>query len=169
MDARAATTDFHKKFTENPDGYVDSRTDILEDGIEQGVFNDVDPERTASFLLTIVDGIIVEATTRTVDPREEFWESLSEYIETHVVAQQADTEFASWRQRPGRLTTGGTQHNADPRLTTGSPGDHPFFPSRPWRRTCATPTKQTRPRSSPPGASAHTLDVPFFRREQVLL
>ena len=41
-----------------------------------------------------------------------------------------DPEFASRRQQPGRLTTGGTQNNADPRLTTGGPGDHPFFPSR---------------------------------------
>jgi len=31
---------------------------------------DVDPVRTAEFLLTIVDGMIVEATTRTDDPRE---------------------------------------------------------------------------------------------------
>jgi AcrR family transcriptional regulator len=119
---------FRKKFTENPDGYVDRLTEIIEDGIEQGVFNEVDPERTAEFLLTIVDGIIVEATTRTDDPREELWESLSEYIEAHVVRQQPDTEFASWRQRPGRLTTGGTENNPDPRLTTGSPGGHPFFP-----------------------------------------
>jgi len=79
------------------------------------------------------------SSTRTDDPRERLWESLSEYIETHVVAQQQDIEFASWRQRPGRLTTGGTQNNADPRLTTGSPGDHPFFPSRPLNKDLCDP------------------------------
>jgi AcrR family transcriptional regulator len=131
--------EFRRKFTENPDRYITHLTDILEDGIEQGVFKDVDPERTASFLLTIVDGIIVEATTRMDDPREELWESLSEYIELHVVREQPDSDIASWRQKPGRLTTGGTQNNADPRLTTGSPGDHPFFPSQPLEKDLRDP------------------------------
>jgi len=126
--------EFREKFTENPDRYVAHLTEIIEDGIEQGVFHDVDAERTATFLLTIVDGIIVEATTRTDDPREDLWESLSEYIEDNVVRRRTDTDIASWRQRPGRLTTGGTQNNADPRLTTGSSGDHPFFPSKPLEK-----------------------------------
>jgi len=135
--------EFRRKFTENPDRYVAHLSGIIEDGIEQGVFNDVDPARTAEFLLTIVDGIIVEATTRTDDKREELWECLSEYIETHMIAQQQETEFASWRQRPGRLTTSGTQNNADPRLTTGSPGDHPFFPSEPLEKDLRDPDEET--------------------------
>jgi len=128
--------EFRQKFTENPDRYVTHLTEILEDGIEQGVFHDVDARRTATFLLTIVDGIIVEATTRTDDQREELWASLSEYIEDNVIRQRAvsKSNTASWRNRPGRLTTGGTANNADPRLTTGSPGDHPFFPSRPLEK-----------------------------------
>jgi len=135
--------EFRQKFTANPDRYVAHLTAIIEDGIEKEVFNDVDPERTATFLLTIVDGIIVEATTRTDDQREELWESLSEYIETHVVRSQQTDDSASWRQRPGRLTTGGTQNNADPRLTTGSPGDHPFFPSRPLEKELRDPDDET--------------------------
>jgi|GEM_PF-233650 AcrR family transcriptional regulator len=133
--------EFRQKFTENPDRYVAQLTEIIEDGIEQGMFNDVDPERTATFLLTIVDGIIVEATTRTDDPREDLWECLSEYVEDNIVRQVPDAggKTASWRQRPGRLTTGGTQNNADPRLTTGSPGDHPFFPSRPLEKDLRDP------------------------------
>lgn len=131
--------EFRQKFTDNPDRYVAHLSDIIEDGIEKGVFHDVDPERTAEFLLTIVDGIIVEATTRTDDKREELWECLSEYIESNVVRRQPDTETASWRQRPGRLTTGGTENNADPRLTTGSPGGHPFFPSRPLEKDLRDP------------------------------
>ncbi|MDS0283332.1 TetR/AcrR family transcriptional regulator [Haloarcula onubensis] len=131
--------EFRQKFTENPDRYVARLTEIIEDGIEQGVFNDVDAERTATFLLTIVDGIIVEATTRTDDRREELWVCLSEYIESHLVRERRDSEIASWRQRPGRLTTGGTENNADPRLTTGSPGGHPFFPSKPLEKDLRDP------------------------------
>ncbi len=78
----------------------------------------------------------------------------------NVVRGRTDTDIASWRQRPGRLTTGGAQNNADPRLTTGSPGDRPFFPSRPlekdlrdpggdeteeYRSECGRCTRTTRP------------------------
>jgi len=133
--------EFRQKFTANPDRYVAHLTAIIEDGIEKEVFNDVDARRTATFLLTIVDGIIVEATTRTDDRREELWKCLSAYIEDTIIRPGPDAggKTASWRQRPGRLTTGGTQNNADPRLTTGSPGDHPFFPSRPLEKGLRDP------------------------------
>jgi AcrR family transcriptional regulator len=131
--------EFSEKFTETSDRYVSSLADIVEEGVEEGVFMDVDPKRTAGFLLTIIAGVIVETTTRTDDVRELIWESLTEYIEAHVVRRRPHTATASWRNRPSRLTTGGTQNNADPRLTTGSPGDHPFFPSRPLKKDLRDP------------------------------
>jgi len=121
--------DFREKFTETSDRYVDNLADIIEDGVEQDVFNDVDPERTAGFLLTIIAGVIVETTTRTDDIRELIWAPLTEYIESHVVRGRADVSTPGWRNTPGRLRTYGTEDNEDPRLTTGSPGNHPFFPS----------------------------------------
>jgi len=121
--------EFREKFTETSDRYVDSLADIIEDGIEQGSFRDVDPERTAGFLLTIIAGVIVETTTRTDDIRELIWEPLTEYIEAHVVRGRVTTDVPGWRNTPGRLKTYGTEDNEDPRLTTGSSGNHPFFPS----------------------------------------
>ena len=131
--------EFSEKFTETSDRYVESLADIIEEGVEEGAFMDVDPERTAGFLLTIIAGIIVETTTRTDDIRELIWESLTEYIEAQVVKRRPHDDIASWRQKPGRLTTGGTQNNASRRLTTGSPGDHPFFPSRPLEKNLREP------------------------------
>lgn len=131
--------EFRAKFTETSDRYVDTLADIIEDGIEQGVFRDVDPERTAGFLLTVIAGIIVETTTRTDDVRAEIWESLTGYIEACVVQGRPPTDIPSWRNRPGRLTTGGTENNADPRLTTGSEGGHPFFPSNPLEKNLREP------------------------------
>jgi AcrR family transcriptional regulator len=120
---------FREKFTETSDRYVASLADIIEDGIEQGTFRDVDPEQTAGFLLTIIAGIIVETTTRTDDIRELIWESLTEYIEANIVRGRVPESAPGWRNTPGRLQTYGTEDNEDPRLTTGSSGTHPFFPS----------------------------------------
>jgi len=75
------------------EGYVDHLVPILEEGIDQGVFADVDPERTARFLLAIVDGIIVEVTTRTDDQRPLLWDALEAYIEDSIiVARPQQTE-----------------------------------------------------------------------------
>ena len=131
--------EFSEKFTETSDRYADSLADIIEEGVEKGAFMEVDPQRTAEFLLTIIAGVIVETTTRTDDIRDRIWESLTEYIEAHVVKRQPETDTPSWRNRPGRLTTGGAENNADPRLPTGSPGGHPFFPSNPTEKNLRDP------------------------------
>lgn len=86
--------EFRDKFTEMSDGYVDHLVPILQDGIDQGVFADVDPEQTARFLLAIVDGIIVEVTTRTDDQRPVLWNALEAYIEESIITahpQRADS------------------------------------------------------------------------------
>jgi len=85
---------FRETFTEMSEGYVDHLVPILQDGMDQGVFADVDPERTARFLLAIVDGIIVEVTTRTDDQRPLLWDALEAYIEESIIVakrQQTDS------------------------------------------------------------------------------
>ena len=77
--------EFREKFTEMSEEYVNHLVPILQEGIDQGVFADVDPERTARFLLAIVDGIIVEATTRTDDQRPVLWDAVEAYLEESII------------------------------------------------------------------------------------
>ncbi|MFC6757224.1 hypothetical protein ACFQER_11770 [Halomicroarcula sp. GCM10025894] len=76
----------------------------------------------------------------TGSPRSRFDPRVRERVHRGQRRPRADGHrYRLLRQRPGRLTTGGTQNNADPRLTTGSPGDHPFFPSRPLEKDLRDP------------------------------
>ncbi|TQQ82741.1 TetR/AcrR family transcriptional regulator [Halonotius terrestris] len=83
---------FAEKFTETADKYIDHLTGILAEGIEQGVFNDVDARKMATFLLTIVDGAILEVTTRTDDLRPLVWEKMDEYIRDNLIRGDVDID-----------------------------------------------------------------------------
>lgn len=77
---------YSERFTATTDRYVANLAEIIERGVDEGTFADVDPEDTAWFLLTIIDGMIVETVTRTDDQRARLWESLDAYIQSTVLA-----------------------------------------------------------------------------------
>lgn len=83
------------RFTENANKYVEEFENIIRRGMEDGVFNTVDPEQEAAFLLTIIDGIITNVTTRTDDPRQQLWDSLQSYIETRLIADDAAHSYSA--------------------------------------------------------------------------
>ncbi len=72
--------EFRAKFTETDRRYADRVAAIIEEGIEQGVFRDVDPDRTAQYLLTTLDGITMQGVSRTDDPVGPMRECLEAYI-----------------------------------------------------------------------------------------
>ncbi|WP_324758968.1 TetR/AcrR family transcriptional regulator [Haloarcula sp. GH36] len=81
------TPEFRAKFTETDHRFTDRVATIIEEGIDEGVFADVDPELTAQFLLTMLDGIVLQSATREDDPVEPMRESLDAYIDEQLVVQ----------------------------------------------------------------------------------
>ncbi|MFC7210550.1 TetR/AcrR family transcriptional regulator [Natronoarchaeum sp. GCM10025321] len=69
--------DYRDRFTEMDGSMRDRLTSVLERGIQEGTFRDVDPERTAEFLLTVLlgglfrrataDGVDVDAVRREIE------------------------------------------------------------------------------------------------------
>lgn len=84
---------FAEKFTETTDKYIERLAEIIANGVEQGVFNDVDPEKTSTYLLNTVDGAILNMTTRSDDPRQMVWEKMDEYIRTNVIRGDPDDVY----------------------------------------------------------------------------
>lgn len=83
------------KITENANKYVREFEEIIQRGMAEGVFKDVDAEQEAAFLLTIIDGMITNVTTRTDDPRELIWDSLRSYIEKQLIADDSVPDYSS--------------------------------------------------------------------------
>jgi len=83
------------KITENANKYVREFEEIIQRGMAEGVFKDVDAEQEAAFLLTIIDGMITNVTTRTDDPRELIWDSLRSYIEKQLIADGSAPDYSS--------------------------------------------------------------------------
>ncbi|WP_284010058.1 TetR/AcrR family transcriptional regulator [Haloarcula pelagica] len=81
------TPEFRAKFTETDHRFTDRVSTIIEEGIEEGVFADVDPEQTAQFLLTMIDGIVLQNATREDDPVATMQESLETYIDERLVVR----------------------------------------------------------------------------------
>ena len=57
-----------EEFTEIPAALADYLANIIREGIYQGVFRPVDPDRTAEFLTATLEGIDLQETTRTDEP-----------------------------------------------------------------------------------------------------
>jgi len=77
---------FCEQFTRN-DRYFKQRVmGILEEGIEQGVFRDVDTEQVAAMLVTIIQGATFQATTSTEPDLEAVRAELDAYIESRLLA-----------------------------------------------------------------------------------
>ena len=76
---------FQAEFTELSAALVDNLTEIIETGVEQGVFAVDDPETTAEYLVTTIEGINLQQTTRTDDPRSMLRKELETYIERTIL------------------------------------------------------------------------------------
>ena len=114
---------FREQFTETTDRYIEQLTGIIEAGIEQGAFREVDAERTAIFLLTIVEGVFVTATTRTDDLRPVIWEAMEAYIDDNLVTDAV-------RPLEGYQfgDTASSRDSRPSRWTSRRPAGHPYFP-----------------------------------------
>ena len=77
---------FRTEFTALSATLVDNLTEIIETGVDQGVFAVDDPETTAEYLVATIEGINLQQTTRTDDPRSMLRKELETYIETAVLA-----------------------------------------------------------------------------------
>lgn len=78
---------FQSEFTELSAALVENLTDIIETGVDQGVFIVSDPAATAEYLVATIEGINLQQTTRTDGPRTILQESLERYIRTEVLAE----------------------------------------------------------------------------------
>lgn len=77
---------FRTEFTELSATLVDNLTEIIETGVEQGVFAVDDSRSTAEYLVATIEGINLQQTTRTDGPRSMLREQLLTYIDTEVLA-----------------------------------------------------------------------------------
>lgn len=73
--------EFRAKFTETDKLLAQQFAQIIEDGIEQGDFADVDPEKVSQFMITILDGVILQNATRNDDPVAKVRDTIDEYME----------------------------------------------------------------------------------------
>ncbi|WP_299265241.1 TetR/AcrR family transcriptional regulator [Halorientalis sp.] len=80
---------FCEQFSKN-DRYFEQRVRvILEAGIDQGLFHDVDTEQVASMLVTIIQGATFQATTSTEPDLEAVRAELDAYIESRLLVDDA--------------------------------------------------------------------------------
>ncbi|GCF13087.1 transcriptional regulator [Haloarcula mannanilytica] len=73
--------DFREKFTETDKLFAQQFAQIIEDGIEQGEFADVDPEKVSQFMIMVLDGVILQNATRNDDPVSTVRGTIDAYIE----------------------------------------------------------------------------------------
>lgn len=76
---------YRAEFTELDAELHDCLVDIIETGIEQGVFVDVDPERFATYLGTMIDGSNLQRTTNDKDLTPKFREMIRTQIERELL------------------------------------------------------------------------------------
>ncbi|MFB6084905.1 MAG: TetR/AcrR family transcriptional regulator [Halorientalis sp.] len=76
---------FCEQFTKNDQYFKQRVRDILEEGIERGVFRDVDTEQVAAMLVTIVQGATFLATTSAEPDLEAVRAELDAYIESRLL------------------------------------------------------------------------------------
>ncbi|WP_336336185.1 TetR/AcrR family transcriptional regulator [Haloarcula brevis] len=84
--------EFRERLTEFDDYLVDELQAVLEDGIADGTFDPgLDAEDTARFIVTVLTGAATERVT-TGRPVECTRRMLTEYVETHLLAEQRGVE-----------------------------------------------------------------------------
>ena len=82
---------YREHFTRSDRFFHDRLRSIVRDGIEEGVFRDVDPDRAAALLLTTITGAMVtRATTADDAHRRAVREELAAYVEARLLADGED-------------------------------------------------------------------------------
>lgn len=76
---------YHEHFTRSTRFFHDRFVTIIERGIEEGVFREVDPDRVAAYLLATVTGTMTQRTTADVEASiPAVREELRTYVETRL-------------------------------------------------------------------------------------
>ena len=82
---------FHERLSAYERAVLDDLSGVLNEGIEAGVFRDVDPEATAAFLLTTADGTAgAEKALGMADVGAGVRERLFDYLDRVVLAEGVD-------------------------------------------------------------------------------
>ncbi len=78
---------FRDHFTRSDRFFHDRLATIVDDGIQDGSFHEVDPDAVAALLLTTINGaMLVASTTDNGDHLEAVRDELSEYLERRLIA-----------------------------------------------------------------------------------
>ncbi|UPW02200.1 TetR/AcrR family transcriptional regulator [Halorussus gelatinilyticus] len=81
--------DYRDHFTRSNRFFRDYIADIVRDGIEEGTFREVDPDRTASFLLTVANGAMGEyVATDRPDAARAVLDELDAYVEERMLKEE---------------------------------------------------------------------------------
>ena len=91
--AQAATDEtYRRQFTANEEFIQSSLAEIIRNGIAEGTFRDVDPDRTAEMLLTVIDGAILrQATIDDVDV-DVVRDELDAFVRFRLVVDDVDVD-----------------------------------------------------------------------------
>ena len=74
-----------RKFTETDEAFVAQVTDIVRSGIDSGEFEPVDPDATASFIVTVIAGNTFRRTTRDAYSSDDVRAELDAYVERRLL------------------------------------------------------------------------------------
>lgn len=90
MRAQASHDDaYRERFTANDDYLIERYVDIIEDGIEAGVFRDVDPEPIAKLIFTTVGGAMTRHTTSEDPDLDAVHDELLWYVRSRLLHEDA--------------------------------------------------------------------------------
>ena len=93
MRAQGASNEtYRRQFTTNEQFVHGRLVDIIEDGIDEGTFRDVDAGRTAEMLGTIIDGAILRYATIDGTDLDVIRAELDEYVRRQLLAADADVD-----------------------------------------------------------------------------
>lgn len=81
---------YRDHFTRSDQLFHDRITEIVQDGIEAGVFRDVDPDQIAAYLLTLITGAMTEQMTAETEFTTNVRAELDRYVESALLAGESD-------------------------------------------------------------------------------
>ncbi|WP_225335447.1 TetR/AcrR family transcriptional regulator [Halomicrobium urmianum] len=81
-------------FTRQDDTFGEQLADIIRDGIDRGVFRDVDPEAVATFVQTVDGGNVLHRVTSDDYDTDQIRAQLEAYIRGHLLADGADERYS---------------------------------------------------------------------------
>jgi AcrR family transcriptional regulator len=91
--AQATHNDTYREQINANERFLQDRfAEIIESGIEEGTFRDVDPHRTAQFVLSVLDGAVLRSTTVDDADLDAIQDELDEYFRSRVLADDFDPE-----------------------------------------------------------------------------